>query len=115
MVGADKKYRARQGDIIYLSFDPQSGHEQAGRRPAVVVSNDKFNCMTGLCIVCPITSQTKTPFPLHVKLDGRTKTHGTVLCEQVKSLDVEARNCDFVETLPEDLLFEVVDIVVGMV
>lgn len=100
----------RQGDIVKLDFTPQSGHEQAGYRPAVVISNDFFNAKTNLAIVCPITS-TKRPFPLHVALDDRTKTTGTVLCEQIKALDLNARAFRIVERLPGDLLDEIIAIV----
>jgi mRNA interferase MazF len=93
----------KQGDIVKLDFDPKSGHEQAGYRPAVVISNDFFNMKTNLTIVCPITN-TKRPFPLHVKLDSRTETTGTILCEQIKALDLSARTHRIVERLPDDLL-----------
>lgn len=101
-------YQAHQGDIIWLDFDPQSGHEQRGRRPALVVSNSSFSRYTFLAIVAPIT-KTMRDFPLHVRLDQRTKTQGDILCEQVKSLDIIVRNAALIETLPEDLLKEVLD------
>jgi len=96
-------YMPRQGDIVYLDFNPQKGHEQAGRRPALVVSNDSYSRYTNLAIVCPITN-TDRSFPLHVSLDGRTSTTGVILCEHVKSLDLIARNAAFKEKLPSDLL-----------
>ncbi|MBR3503406.1 MAG: type II toxin-antitoxin system PemK/MazF family toxin [Clostridia bacterium] len=101
-------YRPAQGDIVLLTFNPQAGHEQAGRRPALVVSNQSFHRYTGLAIFCPITNQIKD-YPLHVKLDERTKTTGEILCEHVKSLDYNARHIAFVETLPDDLLAEVLE------
>lgn len=101
-------YRPAQGDIVMLNFTPQAGHEQAGRRPALVVSNQSFHRYTGLAIFCPITNQIKD-YPLHVRLDDRTKTSGEILCEHVKSLDYRARNIAFIETLPDDLLEEVLD------
>ena len=101
-------YRPAQGDIVMLNFTPQAGHEQAGRRPALVVSNKSFHRYTGLAIFCPITNQLKD-YPLHVRLDNRTKTTGEVLCEHVKSLDYRARNISFIEKLPDDLLGEVLD------
>ena len=101
-------YRPDQGDIVMLNFTPQAGHEQAGRRPALVVSNKSFHRYTGLAIFCPITNQLKD-YPLHVRLDNRTKTTGEVLCEHVKSLDYRARNISFIEKLPDDLLGEVLD------
>ena len=101
-------YRPAQGDIVMLNFSPQAGHEQAGRRPALVVSNQSFHRYTGLAIFCPITNQIKD-YPLHVRLDKRTKTTGEILCEHVKSMDYRARNIAFIETLPDDLLAEVLD------
>ena len=89
-------------DIILLDFDPQSGHEIKKKRPALVLSNDAFNRLTGLAMVCPITS-TQQDIPLHVRLDARTTTHGDILCEQLKSLDYQARKWKFLERCPEDL------------
>lgn len=100
----------RQGDIIKLNFNPKSGHEQAGYRPAVVISNDFFIEKTKMTYVCPITNNMKV-FPTHVPLDERTKTTGAVLCEHLKSLDLESRTYIFIEKIPEDLLDEVIDIV----
>lgn len=100
----------KQGDIIKLDFDPQAGHEQAGYRPAVVISNDVFNQKTNLTIVCPITN-TNNKFPLHVPLDKRTKTTGVILCEHIKALDLETRKYKIIEKLPSDLLQEVINIV----
>ena len=97
----------RQGDIIKVDFNPQSGHEQEGYRPAVVISNDFFNVKTNLTIVCPITSTNK-PFPLHITLDGRTETSGVILCEHIKALDLNARSYKVIERLPDDILQEVI-------
>lgn len=100
----------RQGDIIKLNFNPQAGHEQAGYRPALVISNDFFNQKTNLTIVCPITN-TNNRFPLHIPLDDRTVTTGVVLCEHVKALDLNARSYRVVEQIPKDLLRTVIDVV----
>lgn len=97
-----------QGDIVMMNFSPQAGHEQAGRRPALVISNRDFYRYTRMAIVCPITSKIKD-FPMHVKLDERTKIVGEILCEHVKSLDLDARQAVFVERIPDDLLDEVLD------
>ena len=96
-------YNPKQGDIVFLDFSPQSGHEQAGRRPGVVISNEQFFVRTKFAIVCPITN-TSNKFPLHILLDNRTKTTGVILTEHMKCLDVISRNIQFVEKLPEDLL-----------
>lgn len=99
-----------QGDIIKVSFNPQKGHEQAGFRPAVVVSNNFFNQKTNLAIVCPITN-TNNRFPLHIPLDDRVKTTGVVLCEHIKSLDLNARSYSVIERMPDDLLKIIIDII----
>lgn len=101
-----------QGDIITLEFDPQKGHEQKGRRPAIILSNKLFNKFTKMAIVCPVT-RTIRDYPLHLQLDHRTKTQGVILCEQLKSLDIYAREARFVEKLPNDILEELLDIVSG--
>lgn len=107
-------YIPNQGDIILLQFDPQAGHEQKGRRPALVVSNEVYNRFTKIAIVCPITS-TERRFPLHVSLDDRTQTTGVIMCEQAKALDIEAREAVFLEKAPGDIVEEVVDIVIGSI
>ena len=99
-----------QGDIIKVNFNPQAGHEQAGYRPALVISNNFFNQKTNLTIVCPITN-TSNRFPLHIPLDDRTETTGVILCEHVKALDLNARTYRVVEPLPKDLLEKVIDVV----
>ena len=98
------------GDIIKINFNPQKGHEQAGYRPAVVISNDFFNQKTNLAILCPITN-TDNKFPLHIPLDNRTQTTGVVLCEHVKTVDLNARPYTVVEKIPADILLKVIDIV----
>lgn len=95
-------YQPKQGDIVYVNFSPQSGHEQRGRRPALVVSNDVFNGKTGFVLVCPITSRNKK-FPLHIPLPKEIGTRGVVLAEQVRSLDPEARRIEFKESAPSEL------------
>ena len=102
----------KQGDIIKLNFNPQSGHKQAGYRPALVISNDVFHQKTNLVIVCPI-SNTPNDFPLHIKLDNRTTTTGSVLCQHIKSLDIVSRGYIFVEHIPNDILQEVFDVIYG--
>ena len=107
-------YKPMQGDIIFLNFDPQAGHEQRGRRPALIVSNNTFNSFTSIAVVCPITN-TNRKIPIHVSLDSRTKATGVVMCDQVKSLDIRMRNAEFIEQVPEDILAEVIDITVRFV
>ena len=110
-----KTYKAKQGDIIRLNLDPQSGHEQKGRRPAIVVSNNTFNnFVRTMAMVCPITSTDKG-IPLHIKLDDRTKTSGVIMCNQEKILDLQKRHAEFIEKAPADIIYEVADIVAGFV
>lgn len=100
----------KQGDIIKINLNPQTGHEQAGYRPVVVVSNTFFNNKTGLAIVCPITN-TNNFYPLHIPLDNRTKTTGFILCEHIRSLDINTRTYKFIERLPNDILNNVLSII----
>jgi mRNA interferase MazF len=104
----------KQGDIVWLDFDPQTGHEQKGRRPALVVSNETFNNFSKLAIVYPITKTDKN-YPFHVKLDKRTGTTGVVLYDQTRTLDINARNYEYIETIPKDILLDIVDIIAGFI
>lgn len=99
------EYVPRKGDFIALTFDPQSGHEQPGLRPALVVSNDLFNKHTGLCIVCPITS-THRGFPFHVAIAPDQPVAGFVMVEQVKSVDFRARRAKRIGQAPRQVLEE---------
>ena len=104
-------YAPSQGDIIKIDFSPQTGHEQMGRRPALVVSNDSFNRFTrGIALVCPITN-TNRGMPVHVELDVRTKTSGVIMCDQIKALDFDARDSEFIEKAPDDILAEAIDMI----
>jgi len=103
-------YVPRQGDLVTLDFDPQSGHEQKGRRPAIVVSKDAFNKATGMAMCCPITN-TDRKVPFHVATAGRSSLTGFVMCEQVKSLDFRARNMRLIERAPQELLEDVLAII----
>jgi len=103
------EYVPRKGDFVAVSFDPQSGHEQKGRRPALVVSNDLFNRHTGLAIVCPITT-THRNFPFHVALASEKNVTGFVMVEQVKSVDFRARKARCIGRASDQLLSEVLSI-----
>ncbi|OGW55401.1 MAG: hypothetical protein A2Y81_08260 [Nitrospirae bacterium RBG_13_43_8] len=85
-----------RGDVILLSFDPTSGHEQAGFRPAVVLSPEYYNKASGLCLVCPITTNIKG-YPFEVILDGAKKTTGVALADQVRSIDWQTRKIKIVD------------------
>lgn len=104
-----KKYVPCKGDLIALSFNPQSGHEQKGRRPALVVSNTLFNQKVGLAIVCPIT-RTDRKYPFHVKIFEASTLNGFVMVDQVKSVDYNSRKAKFIEKASTELLNEVLAI-----
>lgn len=98
-----------QGDIVALSFDPQSGHEQKGRRPAFVVSRELFNRSTGMAIVCPVTN-TNRRSPFHVPVPTESGFTGFVMVEQIKSVDFRARRARLIQKSSEELLSEVLSI-----
>jgi mRNA interferase MazF len=101
------KYTPDKGDIVWLNFTPQAGHEQRGRRPALVLSPKEYNAKTGLAIFCPITSKIKGyPFEVIVK---SKKIDGVVLSDQIKNLDWTIREAEFIEPLNKLLLKEVLD------
>ncbi len=93
----------RKGDYVTVSCDPRSGHEQRGRRPALVVSNDLFNERTGMALVCPITN-TRRDFPFHVPLPEGGPVTGFVMVEQVKSIDFRARDAKRIAEAPTAVL-----------
>jgi mRNA interferase MazF len=102
-------YVPQRGDLIAVAFDPQSGHEQKGRRPALVISHYLFNKHTGLAIVCPITPAERS-FPFHVAVVGCPKVSGFVMVEQVKSIDFRARSVKRIAKSPPFVLEEVLSI-----
>lgn len=100
-----KKYVPKRGHIVFTDFDPSAGHEQALRRPALVLSPESFNQKIKLALVAPITSRIRG-HGFEVELEG-TKTHGVVLCHQVKTIDYNARGIRFIESAPEAVVLEV--------
>jgi mRNA interferase MazF len=103
------KYVPKKGDFVALTFDPQSGHEQRGRRPALVVSNTLFNEKTGMAIACPLTN-TNRHMPFHVALPDNCILTGYVMVDQVKSLDYTARGAKYIEKAPNKLVDETLGI-----
>ena len=99
-------YVPERGDAIWLQFNPQAGHEQAGRRPALVLSPKSYNNKVGLLICCPITNQVKG-YPFEVQLPDNIGVTGVVLSDQVKSLDWKARNADFIANIPDETIRDV--------
>src|SRR4051794_5789960 len=92
-----------RGDLVYVNFDPQAGHEQAGKRPAIVLSPKAFNDITNFAIVCPITRQEKG-YPFEVKLPSGLPIEGVVLTDQVKSLDWKARGFNIKGHVSEEIV-----------
>ncbi len=101
-----KAYVPRRGDVVWITMNPQAGHEQAGRRPAVVLSPVMYNEKTGLAIMCPVTSQIKG-YPFEVSLPSGLPVSGVVLADQVKSLDWHARNAEMICRLPTKAISEI--------
>ena len=99
-------YVPERGDIIWLNFSPQMGHEQAGHRPAFVISSSNYNRKTGLAICCPITNQIKG-YPFEVILPEASKVRGTILSDQMKNLDWRVRGAKWIDTMPADITKEV--------
>ncbi|HLF84597.1 MAG TPA: type II toxin-antitoxin system PemK/MazF family toxin [Blastocatellia bacterium] len=104
------RYIPKKGDLITVSFDPQTGREQKGRRPALVVSNDLFNRHTGLAIICPITN-TDRGFPFHLAVPSASSLTGFVMVEQVKSVDYAMRGAKFVERAPREFVEDVLNLI----
>ncbi len=100
-------YVPERGDLVWISLNPQAGSEQAGRRPAVVVSPRSYNRKVGLGLFCPITSRVKG-YPFEVSLPRGLPIRGVVLADQVKSLDWRARRIELAARLPEVVAAEVV-------
>ena len=99
-------YIPKRGDVVWISFNPQAGHEQAGRRPAVVLSPQVYNRKVSLAILCPITNQSKG-YPFEVVLPKEASVTGVILSDQVKSLDWRVRKAEYKETLPAEIINEV--------
>ena len=103
-----QKYIPQCGDVVWITLNPQAGHEQAGHRPAVVLSPQSYNSKVGLAIVCPITNQVKG-YPFEVLLPAGLPIVGAVLSDQVKSLDWNARNVELICSLPDKTISEVLE------
>lgn len=100
------KYIPERGDLVWLQFDPQAGHEQSGKRPAVILSPAEYNGKTGLALCCPVTSQIKG-YPFEVELTETKKIKGTILSDQVKSLNWRHRKAAFIEKIPAPVMAEI--------
>jgi len=101
-----QSYVPKCGDVVWITLNPQAGHEQAGRRPAIVLSPRSYNSKTGLAIFCPVTSHVKG-YPFEVLLPERLPVAGAILSDQVKSLDWRVRNAELICPLPAEITSEV--------
>lgn len=99
-------YVPNRGDVVWITLNPQAGHEQAGRRPAVVLSPAAYNSKVGLALLCPITNQIKG-YPFEVLIPTGLDVTGAILADQVKSLDWRVRRVELICTLPEAIIVEV--------
>jgi len=95
-----------RGDVVWVDMQPQTGHEQSGRRPAIVLSPKSYNDKVGLALLCPITNQIKG-YPFEVIIPAGLKVAGVVLSDQVKSLDWKTRKAEFCDKVPEDVVLEI--------
>jgi mRNA interferase MazF len=102
-----RSYVPERGDIVWLQSDPQAGHEQAGKRPALVLSPSAYNGRVGLALLCPITSQRKG-YPFEVGLPAGMRVQGVVLADQIKSLDWRTRRAQRADSVPPAVLDEAV-------
>lgn len=103
----NKNYCPDRGDLVWLDFNPQAGHEQSGRRPAIVISPEIYNSKIGLCLLCPITSKIKG-YPFEVEVKGPVNLKGVVLADQLKSLDWRIRNVEFIGKSNPEMLEEII-------
>jgi mRNA interferase MazF len=102
-----KKYVPQRGDIVLITLNPQAGHEQAGRRPAVVLSPADYNAKVGLAIICPVTNQVKG-YPFEILIPEGLTVSGAILADQVKSLDWQSRKAELICTLPTEIVNEII-------
>lgn len=103
-----KNYIPNQGDLVWIEFSPQAGHEQAGLRPAIVISPASYNGAVGLALMCPITSKIKG-YPFEVLLPKNNKINGAILSDQIKNLDWRACNAKLISRAPADVIIETIE------
>ena len=101
-----KRYIPQRGDVIWITLNPQTGHEQAGRRPALVLSPATYNGKVGLAILCPLTNQIKG-YPFEVLIPPNLSIQGAIMADQVKNLDWRARSAELICRLPRRIVAEV--------
>lgn len=101
-----EKYVPKAGDIVWINMNPQAGHEQAGRRPALVLSQETYNRKTGLTVICPVTNQKKN-YPFEVEIPGGLSISGVILSDQIKSLDWKSRKAEFICRIDYEVIDDV--------
>jgi mRNA interferase MazF len=101
------EYVPDRGDLVWLQFNPQAGHEQAGKRPALVISPAAYNGKVGLSLLCPVTSKQKG-YPFEVLIPQDLPIEGVILVDQIKSLDWQSRQAAFISKVPQETLLEVI-------
>ena len=101
-----RNYIPDRGDVVWIDLHPQAGHEQAGRRPAIVLSPSSYNAKVGLALFCPVTNQIKG-YPFEVTIPPGLKVTGAILSDQVKSLDWKIRNTELYDKVPETVILEI--------
>lgn len=101
-----RRYVPERGDLVWLSFSPHAGREQAGRRPGLVLSSSRYNGRIGLALVCPITSRIKG-YPFEVRIDGANGISGAILVDHLRSLDWQVRRAEYAGKAPAQMLEEV--------
>lgn len=109
-----RPYIPERGDIVWLQFNPRAGHEQAGHRPALVISPRTYNRRVGLALFCPLTSQVKA-YPFEVVVPPGLKVEGAILSDQIKSLDWRVRKANRICTVPSDVLEETIAKILALV
>ncbi len=109
-----REYVPERGEIVWLLFNPQAGHEQSGRRPALVISPRAYNRKVGLALLCPVTSSVKG-YPFEVLLPPGLEASGAILSDQLKSLDWRARKARLICTVPREVLEETVARILALV
>lgn len=102
-----RSYCPDRGDFVWICFDPHAGHEQAGHRPALVISPEAYNRMVGLVLLCPVTSRRKG-YPFEVPTPPGCAISGVILADQIKSMDWRARKASFCCRAPDAVLGEVI-------
>ena len=107
-------YVPKRGDLVWLSFDPQAGHEQAGRRPAFVLSPEAYNRKAGLFLACPVTSRVKG-YPFEVSLPAGLPASGVILADQIKSVDWKVRKAEFAAETPDAVIEDVLALVLPLI